>query len=62
VVQFRDGDDAEVDGRCDYGSSGAFGASGSSVKYFWANQLKAINMGLSSSRDDKEGSLDLFKR
>lgn len=61
-MQFRDGDDAEVDGRCDYGSSGAFGASGSSVKYFWANQMKGISMGLSSSRDDKERSLDLLER
>lgn len=62
MVQFRDGDDAEVDGHCDYGSSGAFGASGSSVKYFWTNQTETSSMGLSSSRDDKEGSLDLFKR
>lgn len=41
----RDGDDAGVDGRAANGSSGAFGAGGLNVKYFWANEISIRDMG-----------------
>ena len=41
----RDGDDAGVDGRAANGSSGAFGAGGLNVEYFWANQISVRDMG-----------------